>query len=1033
MAATRVGAMEKGLHERDRVGVQDFVLLENYQSEKAFIDNLEKRFKENLIYTYIGNVLVSVNPYKELPIYTNEHIREYYNKHFFEASPHIFAIADTAYRSLTEENREQCILISGESGSGKTEASKKILQFIAAATSHKGDVDSVKDKLLQSNPVLEAFGNAKTNRNDNSSRFGKYMDIQFNFAGDPVGGNILNYLLEKSRVINQSSGERNFHIFYQLLAGASDDELRKLHLKSNMDNYYYLTEGSKGIVKNIDDVDQYRQVRKALTTIEFTDNEQTEIFNIVASVLHMGNVGFTEVEGIAKILKPESVDAICKLLGCDKNQLTEAFTHRTIEARGDVVTSPLNRDLAIYARDALAKAVYERLFSWLVTRLNSSLQPMNSRKNAVMGILDIYGFEIFQKNSFEQFCINFCNEKLQQLFIQLTLKQEQEEYLKEGIEWIAVEYFNNMVICDLIEEKHKGIISIMDEECLRPGDPTDMTLIEKMNKNFGYHKHYISHEKSDTKTQKTMGRDEFRLIHYAGDVTYNIRGFLDKNNDLLYRDLREAMCHASNSIIKEIFTMKELESKKRPDTAVTQFKNSLNNLMDILMGKEPSYVRCIKPNDIKMAGKFDEQIVSHQVKYLGLMENLRVRRAGFAYRRPYEVFLQRYKCLSSDTWPHYPGPAKMGVQALICSLKYDQEEYRMGNTKVFIRSPQTLFATEDAFQAKKHDLASLIQSIWKGLIQRRKYLHIRASVIIVQKWIRRHLAKKEAERRKRAVKIIRNFVKGFMTRNGPPTEENKKFIELAKAQWLNRLAKNLPVGVLNHYWPPSPYSCREASEHLHRMHERHVARKYRLALTPEKKQHFELKVLAESLFKDKKKSYKASIPHWFEDERLDQENILLKGNFVSQHLPPGERAMYSTSVIKYDRHGYKPRERVLLLTNKAIYILNGGKSYKQKHRLPLEVIGIVVSNESDDIMMIQIPPELKKDKGDLILQLEHLIEAVTRIINAIKNRNKLMIVNTGSLEHKLVNGKQGIIEIKQGTLPNIQKDKNGHLLVVCRR
>ncbi|XP_020296336.1 myosin-IB isoform X2 [Pseudomyrmex gracilis] len=1027
--------MERGLHERDRVGVQDFVLLEDFRSEAAFIDNLRKRFKEDLIYTYIGQVLISVNPYKNLSIYNPEIIQYYQKKNFFEAPPHIFALTDTAYQSMTEENRDQCILISGESGSGKTEASKKVLEFIAAATGHKKQVEEVNDKLIGSNPVLEAFGNAKTNRNDNSSRFGKYMDVQFNFQGDPVGGNILNYLLEKSRVVHQSTGERNFHIFYQLLAGADDDALRRLFLKRNLDTFFYLSNGTKGTVDTIDDTNKYKEVVQAMKTMEMSQQEQDDLFAIVASVLHMGNVGFSEEDGVATILKPASVDAVAKLLGCNVQRLAKAFTHRTIDAHGDVVVSPLNRELAIYARDALAKAVYDRLFTWLVTRLNKSLQPqINPHRKMVMGILDIYGFEIFQKNSFEQFCINFCNEKLQQLFIQLTLKQEQEEYLREGIAWENIEYFNNKIICDLIEEKYKGIISYMDEECLRPGDPTDMSFLEKLNVNLNNHPHYISHKKSDIQTQKIMGRDEFRLVHYAGDVTYNVRGFLEKNNDLLFRDLREVMSHTTNSITKAVFDIKkDLISKKRPETAITQFKNSLNNLVEILMGKEPSYIRCIKPNDFKMPNQFNEKIVLHQVKYLGLMENLRVRRAGFAYRRPYEQFLQRYKCLCSETWPNYHGPAKDGVQVLVCHLGYESDDYRMGNTKLFIRFPKTLFDTEDAFQRKKHDIAAIIQSKWKCILTRRKYLKMRAAAITCQKYIRRWLAKREAKKRRRAVVTIRRFIEGFITRNGPPTEINMAFIELAKSQWLIRLSKSLPPGVLNNYWPPCPYSCREASEHLRMMYKLWKARCYRMALSKQDKEQFELKILAESLFKSKKKSYARSLGPRFITDRLGAEHKALRQSFTNNILPSGENIKYATPVIKYDRHGYKPRERVLILTQNAVYILDTLKTFKLKHRLPYKAIEeLVVTGESDNLLVVRIPPELKKDKGDLILEVPHLIEALTKAIDITSNPNILKIVNTESVSHKLVSGKEGVIEVRTGTTPAISKNRqSGHLLVVA--
>lgn len=568
-------------------------------------------------------------------------------------------------------------------------------------------------------------------------------------------------------------------------------------------------------------------------------------------------------------------------MGCNEEQLTSAFTHRTIEARGEIVTSPLNRDLAIYARDALAKAVYDRLFTWLVSRINTSLHAADlPKKNSVMGILDIYGFEIFKKNSFEQFCINFCNEKLQQLFIELTLKQEQEEYLREGIEWVPVEYFDNKVICNLIEEKHKGIVALMDEECLRPGDPTDLSFLAKMNDNLGSHPHYICHSRASTTVQKTMGRDEFRLVHYAGDVTYSVHGFLDKNNDLLFRDLKETMAECSNGIIRSCFPAADIGSKRRPETAVTQFKNSLNNLMDILMCKEPSYIRCIKPNDLQTHGQFDVELVRHQVKYLGLMENLRVRRAGFAYRRTYELFLQRYKCLSRQTWPHYHGPAQDGVQILANELGYGKDDYRMGKTKIFIRFPKTLFDTEDAFQARKHYLASIIQARWKGRRQRKAYLEIRRKIIVGQTYIRRYLAVQTLKRRRDAAVKIRFFIKGFITRHDEPNECNRSFIQLTKRHWLLKLAKSLPTSFMNHTWIAAPKHCQDASILLRQMHKLHLARCYRVALNAERKRQLDLKVLSEAVFKNSKRNYPESVGPWFVDDRIAKQHATQISNFT---------------------------------------------------------------------------------------------------------------------------------------------------------
>nr|XP_022903060.1 myosin-IB isoform X1 [Onthophagus taurus] len=1019
--------METSLKDRDKVGVQDSVLLEDYTNEDVFVNNLKKRFSENLIYTYIGPVVISVNPYKELNIYTTSVIKEYENKHFFENSPHVFAVTDAAYTSLKEENIDQCILISGESGSGKTEASKKILQYIAEVTVHKGEVDRVKDKLLQSNPVLEAFGNAKTNRNDNSSRFGKYMDVQFNVLGDPVGGEILSYLLEKSRVIYQVAGERNFHIFYQLLSGGSDSELESLMLKRSTKEYHYLHDNENAHVDSLDDKKGYDEVRKALNITEFSSEEQTSMFKIIASILHLGNVTFKEDENITKVEKMTPIENISKLIECNVDKIVHALTHRTREARGDVVVSPLDKEMSIYARDALAKAVYDRLFSWLVSRLNDSLMTDDIRRIRVMGILDIYGFEVFQKNSFEQLCINFCNEKLQQLFIELTLRSEQEEYLKEGIEWQHVEYFDNKVICDLIEERHKGIIALMDEECLRPGEPTDKTLLAKMNINLGGHDHYLCHQRADIQTQKIMGRDEFRLQHYAGPVTYSINSFIDKNNDLLFRDLKEAMAESKNSIVSRLFPESELNSKKRPDTAITQFKNSLNNLMAILKTKEPSYVRCIKPNDYKKAGVFDIDLVKHQVKYLGLMENLRVRRAGFAYRRAYELFLKRYKCLSRETWPNYRGPAKEGVQTLVACLGYDRDEYRMGKTKIFIRFPKTLFDTEDAFQAKKHDIAAIIQSKYKGILQRRKYLKMRQAAIIVQKYMRRHLAKKEAERRKAAVLVIRKFIKGFITRNGPVNDCNKDFVEMAKRNWLIRLSKSLPTNILKRTWPPCPHSCREASAHLEKYYASHMSRVYRKKLTPERKLAFEQKILAEKLFKGKKANYPESLPHWFVTNRLSAPDISIDTIL-------DEKQRYCSPVIKYDRRGFKERDRIMVVTNNSFCLIDPKpKQLKMKHKFPLDKLEFIISPELNSFVLVKIPDEMKKaDKGDLILKVPHLIEALTLTVDITKKPEKIIFAKTDTIEY-VKPGKPGKIDFSVGAQENFSKDKkSGNLLIISR-
>ncbi|GBP21053.1 Myosin-IB [Eumeta japonica] len=510
-----------------------------------------------------------------------------------------------------------------------------------------------------------------------------------------------------------------------------------------------------------------------------------------------------------------------------------------------------------------------------------------------------------------------------------------------------------------------GIISILDDECLRPGEPTDGSFLEKLAQRLDGHRHFYSHRRANIKTQKIMGRDEFCLVHYAGEVTYNVRTFIEKNNDLLFRDLQAVMASSGSSVVEHCFRSLNKADKKRPETAITQFKNSLNDLIKILSSKEPSYIRCIKPNDFKQPMQFDDKLVSHQVKYLGLMENLRVRRAGFAYRRTYEAFLERYKCLSPDTWPNYRGPARNGVQVLVDALNYEKEEYRMGNTKIFIRFPKTLFDTEDAFQLKKHAIATIIQSRWRGYHQRKLYLRMRHAAVVIQKWVRRFLAQRERARRRRAADVIRAFIKGFITRNGPETPENRRFLAIAKVHWLKRLSNQLPSKVLDLSWPTCPSTCQEASRELHRLHRAHLARKYRLALTPEDKKQFELKVLAETLFKGKKNSYPSSIRERFVTDRLPAEQRVLRDSFMaSPAWPTGEQLMYSCEAVKYDRRGYKPRQRALLASDRALYVLDAAsrRTFKLKHRLPLDKLKVVITNESDGLVLVKIPQELKKDK-----------------------------------------------------------------------
>uniref|UniRef100_A0A4W5PYK1 Osteoclast-stimulating factor 1 n=1 Tax=Hucho hucho TaxID=62062 RepID=A0A4W5PYK1_9TELE len=628
------------------------------------------------------------------------------------------------------------LCFSGESGAGKTVAAKYIMGYISRVSGGGPKVQHVKDIILQSNPLLEAFGNAKTVRNNNSSRFGKYFEIQFSSGGEPDGGKISNFLLEKSRVVMRNPGERSFHIFYQLIEGATGEQKSSLGITS-LDYYNYLNQSGSYKVDDINDKSDFQETMHAMEVIGISGEDQC------LSLSSFSLVSLSTVLAFPAFL-----------LGIDQKRLKEKLTSRKMDSKWgssmESIDVTLNVEQACYTRDALSKALHSRVFDFLVESINKAIVKVHQEFN--IGVLDIYGFEIFQKNGFEQFCINFVNEKLQQIFIELTLKAEQEEYVQEGIRWTPIEYFNNKIVCDLIESKLNppGIMSILDDVCATMhavGEGADQTMLQKLRVAINSHEHFNSWNQG------------FIIHHYAGKVSYDAEGFCERNRDVLFSDLIELMQSSEIAFIRALFPDNlNAEKKGRPTTAGSKIKKQANDLVQTLMKCTPHYIRCIKPNETKKPKDWEESRVKHQVEYLGLKENIRVRRAGYAYRRVFRKFLNRYAILTKESWPTWRGDEKQGVLHLLRAVNMDQDQFQLGRTKVFIKAPESLFLLEETRERKFDSHARAIQKAWRKYVARKKYVQMReeaSDLLVTRKERRRH-------------SLNRNFVGDYLGMDNRP-------------------------------------------------------------------------------------------------------------------------------------------------------------------------------------------------------------------------------------------------------------------------
>ncbi|CDY31978.1 BnaA07g00170D [Brassica napus] len=726
-------------------GVADMTTLA-YLHEPGVLQNLKSRYHLDDIYTYTGDILIAVNPFKQLENLYNDHmIALYKGAPFGSLMPHPFAVADAAYRQMINEGVSQSILVSGESGAGKTETAKTLMKYLAKmggrAVNDLSNRRSVEDQVLESNPVLEAFGNAKTVRNNNSSRFGKFVEIQFDQRGRISGAAIKTYLLERSRVCQVSDYERNYHCFYMLCAAPPEDT-RKLKLEDPT-KYRYLNQSRCIKLEGMDDSKEYTKTREAMSIVGISLEEQEAIFRILGAILHLGNIEFTNGEETDSSVPKDkkSLKIAAELFMCDEQALEDSLCKRVMVTPEETLSRCLDPESAAFSRDALAKFVYSRLFDWIVNKINNSIGQDPDSKNMI-GVLDIYGFESFKTNSFEQFCINLTNEKLQFHFNEHVLKMEQDEYKKEEIEWNHIEFPDNRYVLELIEKKPGGIIALLDEACMFPRS-THETFSQKM---------YETFKKNEYFRKPKLARTDFTVCHYAGDVTYQTEQFLEKNKDYVVAEHQALLGSSRCTFIAGLFPLQMEDASKQSkfSSVASQFKQQLALLIERLSTTEPRYIRCVKPNNLLKRSIFENQNVLQQLRCGGMMEAIEICRAGYPTRKLFDEFLDRFSILA----------ASLTLDKRLVPTSYDEKEackklleavglegYQIGKTKVLLMAGQ--MAELDARRTEVLGRAARIIQ-WKF----RSYLLIKAA-INMQAVCRGHLARHRFEdmRRKEAAAL----------------------------------------------------------------------------------------------------------------------------------------------------------------------------------------------------------------------------------------------------------------------------------------
>ncbi|XP_075156063.1 unconventional myosin 10A isoform X1 [Haematobia irritans] len=761
-------------------GVEDMTMLEDLH-EASLLWNLRLRYDKGLIYTFAGSILIAINPYKMFPdSYGLEVAKQYAGKPLGTMPPHLFAIGAAAHASLPSP---QVVVISGESGSGKTESTKLVMQYLAAVVPGGGSASAViTEQILEAAPLLEAFGNARTTRNDNSSRFGKYLEVYFK-SGAIVGAKITQYLLEKSRIVTQAPGERNYHVFYEMLGGLSEAERTKYGLLE-ADKYFYLNQGATDCAPGRVD---WESLQSAMQVLGVSEGEREGIIRVLASVLHLGNVYFHRrqlrhgQEGV-EVGSDAEIKWAAHLLHISAEGLHRSLTSRITEARSERLHTPLSIDQALDSRDAFAKALYSGLFNWLVSRINSIVQKGGTHDAHRISILDIFGFEDLAENSFEQLCINFANENLQLYFNKHVFKLEQAEYSRERLEWTPLTWDDNLPVIHLLAKKPVGIFHLLDDESNFPR-ASDMSFLEKC--------HY-NHALNELYSRPRVGAQEFGITHYAGQVWYCVDGFLDKNRDALRGDVLELLGSSKLQLVSDL--TKQLRAqrdsgktlpkgnngrfvtmKPRTPTVAARFSDSLQQLLQSMGRCNPWFVRCIKPNNEKQSLKMDMPCVLQQLRYLGMLDTIQIRQKGYPVRLRFQHFIERYRHLMRT--PLSRGtPYRELCRMLLESMPgtgIDGPDYQLGATRVFLRE-----ALHRMLESSRSD-------------------RLKTAAVVIQKHVRGMLARRHLTRKKKAATRIQARWRGH--REHMKYQNLRKGVTKAQALWRGKMGRKRAVKLKAEY------------------------------------------------------------------------------------------------------------------------------------------------------------------------------------------------------------------------------------------